>query len=387
MRLRQWEVPDAKVPPAARGVPRDRLGVLRLCQEQRRFTGLAAAMQSSAQSPPQSPASPANSSSRSPAVCRKILEDAAGGDDYADVAAGGLEPKPPQECWQTPRSSKPASGGQARRPFSASVAGVPTGLQVEKELARLSSLLHGLLEEFSLLKDSVWHLQEERSGLQGEQGFRVKDGLSSVCMGCAKADERLEDLTARTEATEHRQDVLVLQLCRLDVLEARLSSCEAAESWGGALVNAARLDVVESRLGACEARRDTHRPSEGVSSAAPPRPCSVASEVWSTASLSPNGVQDAASTVPPDFDEAVHGKAQELVAQELTQMLVEAAGELPEASRPASAAQVSFDCSRPEAFEFEDGLAPLRAREDDDEHEGSHGGTDQVGMSYPLSSW
>jgi len=111
--------------------------------------------------------------------------------------------------------------------------GGTAGGQVEEELRRLSTLLQSLLKDFVLLKDSVWHLQDERDLVHRHVDSLEKGELASLRTLATESSAKVEDLTNRMEltdirvkATEEGQDRLRHLLGRVEVLDARLSVTE-----------------------------------------------------------------------------------------------------------------------------------------------------------------
>mmetsp|Transcript_41959 Transcript_41959/g.78468 ORF Transcript_41959/g.78468 Transcript_41959/m.78468 type:complete len:448 (+) Transcript_41959:71-1414(+) len=109
-----------------------------------------------------------------------------------------------------------------------------SGTQVEAELKRLAMLVKGLLRDLTIVKDSVWHLEDERQ--------EVKEKLDQVenvfSLGEAKKNEQLLKLTGQVEMLEARltaSDDSTAQIAELagqvELLDARLSACEDVENW------------------------------------------------------------------------------------------------------------------------------------------------------------
>jgi len=118
--------------------------------------------------------------------------------------------------------------------------GKMNGVQVETELQRLASLLKGLVHEFAVMKDSIWHLEDER-GSANERLDRI---------------ERVEVCGLHTAIKETNS--------RLLGISRQLEGCVAGvNKHEGVWNNVSRfnemLSTIESRVASCE-----HRLLEGV---------------------------------------------------------------------------------------------------------------------------
>eukprot|EP00931_Biecheleriopsis_adriatica_P076720 TRINITY_DN50401_c0_g1_i1.p1 TRINITY_DN50401_c0_g1~~TRINITY_DN50401_c0_g1_i1.p1 ORF type:complete len:891 (+),score=210.55 TRINITY_DN50401_c0_g1_i1:93-2675(+) len=111
-----------------------------------------------------------------------------------------------------------------------------TGAQVEQELVRVATLLHGLLRDFSVLKDSVGHLEDDRNHwqerhelMETEHGRlqhvceEVQNKVEAFDTKVASAEEHCAEARKASDAAMASNEVLQ---GRCEVFEARLITFE-----------------------------------------------------------------------------------------------------------------------------------------------------------------
>lgn len=172
-------------------------------------------------------------------------------------------------CWEVLAESPHGGTAQAQKATKDRFHGTTlTTSQVELEVRRLSVLLSGLVRDFSILKDSVWHLEDERGvALERMNRFEQVD-LRDLRAASEETGDRLRALAGKVdgllEACEVQDTPLkVEQLAsQVELLDTRLVAHEDAL--------ACRVDLLDARLAAREAALDRllWLPAQGSSSAA-----------------------------------------------------------------------------------------------------------------------
>jgi hypothetical protein len=108
-----------------------------------------------------------------------------------------------------------------------------SGTQVETELRRLGTLVKGILRDLGSLKDSVWHLQDERFEVKQKVEEFERYGLGEVKADVAKTNTSLKALSQTVEILDARivgvddcSEMFGELACKLHLMEARLAACE-----------------------------------------------------------------------------------------------------------------------------------------------------------------
>mmetsp|Transcript_12335 Transcript_12335/g.34972 ORF Transcript_12335/g.34972 Transcript_12335/m.34972 type:complete len:493 (-) Transcript_12335:212-1690(-) len=133
--------------------------------------------------------------------------------------------------------------------------GTLTSAQVEQEVRRLSTLLQGLVRDFSIVKDSVWHLEDERSLAHQRMDRFEQVEVPSLRSASGATEARLEALAGRVDGldasaarageTQAQVDQLA---CKLELMDSRLVAHEDGLH--------CRVELLDARLAAREAALD-----------------------------------------------------------------------------------------------------------------------------------
>lgn len=108
------------------------------------------------------------------------------------------------------------------------------GPQVEQELQRLGALVKGLLRDFAVIKDTVFHLEDDKCSLVERVDHLENSDLGSLSKGLADASKRIQDLIGtvddlhpRVNVGEAAKDMLDTLTCKFELLDARVMSLES----------------------------------------------------------------------------------------------------------------------------------------------------------------
>lgn len=151
--------------------------------------------------------------------------------------------------------------------------GALTGAQVEEELRRFGRVLKSLVHDFSVVKNSVWRLEQDR-GAPRQQLVEKSDTVSQAAL-C--------DVIARLDA---QRDMLSGMHGRLDCLDARLGDVEQLGPVSRELVG--RVELLDARITAQEVR-------ERSSAASPPGGSAAAAPLEAAGHVADDGGDGAAA--------------------------------------------------------------------------------------------
>lgn len=230
MQLRRWELPytDIKCPASARPSR---------CNPRERGRLLPRARAAHASQPP------ARSSARGEAGVTQFYDPAedAPGRSVAEMAGDASSWTMPDRptCQDRSKSSKYRFNGSL------------TTAEVEEEVKRLSTLLSGLIRDFSIVKDSVWHLEDDRTHALHRMDRFEQCQFKDLCIVSEETRTRLDalssqvgDLGAWVVETKDAQAKATEVTCKVELMDARLMAHEEAVS--------CRIDLLDSRITARE---------------------------------------------------------------------------------------------------------------------------------------
>lgn len=222
--------------------------------------------------------------------------------------------------------------------------GAFSGKQVEEELRRLWTILQGLLHEFTLVKNSVWHIEDERSLLgerldKLEQGKvdKLSDGLKSAVSRLNDFGNRFELMDLRTAHLEDSSSRLSELLGRVELMDMRLATREVSELVAGLKQSPCELN---GPAASAEARLDALISAEGAAAQALAR---VLVEDYGSPPATPGYVQTVCCTPVP-------GHSSPSLSLDGGAACRAAVAEGP--SAPGGSAAIVGDCA-----EFDDGAA------------------------------
>mmetsp|Transcript_86371 Transcript_86371/g.278938 ORF Transcript_86371/g.278938 Transcript_86371/m.278938 type:complete len:567 (+) Transcript_86371:47-1747(+) len=243
LKLRRWELPAAPglaaAAPAsarpARGGVKDRGKALQLCKSGRPFVAGASFEPHAERRPsPRRPSGgafaadaaagskPMTADSQKPTTASSCMAQEA-----MDMVLSGKASLPPP-----PPSRGLVLGAEERQRFYGGL----SGKQVEDELRRIAIIMQGLLHDFTIVKNSLWHIEDERGMVDARVDALEQGKINDLSEGLRRADEQIDDFGNRFELLDirvaHLEDSnqrLNELYGRVELLDVRVSRSEVNE--------------------------------------------------------------------------------------------------------------------------------------------------------------